>query len=619
MWRPIAEEYDVDLVGEPSDLRVRGLARSAGPGARQPAGQRHRRVAARQPAARVAPAASPDGGLGRAPCRRPGPGSRRRPASPRVRPVLAGRRQRRRPATPIGDRRRTWAAADWAWPSSAGWWRPTAAGWSCAEAPGGGVDAVVQLPGGRTRPLTDSAGFLTDSWPDLQTVRGQVEPTMDCMDRTSHRAEGLPRVNRLTGWLAGGRAGGQRRLRRAAGPSARQLERVRDRRRSAGGHVARASTGARRPRHHPRPLRRRSDGGYADGSGRRRHAAEPAGPGSAVSRSRPGPGVIGRSRDSATSARFRALGTNATVLTTQAGALDAAVAAARGRDRRHRRGLLAVPGRLRADGAERGRRVGRWPCRPCCPTPSQIALRAAAVTGGCVDPTVGRIAAPTRLRPRLPVGATRRAAAARSGCAPLPGLALACASIRRASTVAAPGRRRARPRGHGQGPGRRPGRRRPPAGPAARRVLVSIGGDLAVGRPGPARRLDRAGDRRPRRAVDDPEGQTSPSPSGGLATSGTDRAPLATRRGRAPPPRRSAHRARRPRPCWRTVTVAAAICVDANIASTAAIVMGARGPGLARAAAASRPGSWSATVACTRVGGWPAETSHAPWPRSARP
>jgi thiamine biosynthesis lipoprotein len=56
---------------------------------------------------------------------------------------------------------------------------------------------------------------------------------------------------------------------------------------------------------------------------------------------------------------------------------------------------------------------------------------------------------------------------------------------------------------------------------------------------------------------------------------------------------------------WRTVSVAAATCVDANVAATAAIVRGARSPAwlesLGLPARLVRP---DGTV--LRVGGWPA-------------
>jgi thiamine biosynthesis lipoprotein len=104
-------------------------------------------------------------------------------------------------------------------------------------------------------------------------------------------------------------------------------------------------------------------------------------------------------------------------------------------------------------------------------------------------------------------------------------------------------------------------------------VLVSLGGDIAVAGPPPA-------DGWRVRVTDDhaagPEtpGQTVTIRSGGLATSST------TVRAWAVGGRRMHHiidpaTGEPARSCWRTVSVAAASCVDANTASTAAIIRGA--------------------------------------------
>ena len=107
-------------------------------------------------------------------------------------------------------------------------------------------------------------------------------------------------------------------------------------------------------------------------------------------------------------------------------------------------------------------------------------------------------------------------------------------------------------------------------------VLVSLGGDLAVGGDAP-------GGGWPVRIADDHRaGLDGPGPTvvvsgGGLATSGT-----AVRRWRAGD--RELHhivdpRSGRPAETpWRTVSVAAGSCVDANTASTASIVLGADAP-----------------------------------------
>jgi thiamine biosynthesis lipoprotein len=107
-------------------------------------------------------------------------------------------------------------------------------------------------------------------------------------------------------------------------------------------------------------------------------------------------------------------------------------------------------------------------------------------------------------------------------------------------------------------------------------VLVSLGGDIAACGPPPS------GGWRVRVCEDHAAGPSAPGQtvsirSGGLATSSTT-----VRRWRGPVGER--HHIIDPstgRPAevvWRTVTVAAASCVDANTAATAAIVLGRRAP-----------------------------------------
>jgi thiamine biosynthesis lipoprotein ApbE len=135
-------------------------------------------------------------------------------------------------------------------------------------------------------------------------------------------------------------------------------------------------------------------------------------------------------------------------------------------------------------------------------------------------------------------------------------------------------------------------------------VLVSLGGDVAVAGTPPA-------DGWPIRVTDDHRttaldtlGETVAIERGGLATSGTT-----VRRWRRdgedlhhivdPASGRSA--AGR----WRTVTVVAATCVDANTASTAAVVRGERAaPWLAELGLAARLVGHDGEV--RHVGGWPA-------------
>ena len=62
------------------------------------------------------------------------------------------------------------------------------------------------------------------------------------------------------------------------------------------------------------------------------------------------------------------------------------------------------------------------------------------------------------------------------------------------------------------------------------------------------------------------------------------------------------------RDTWRTVSVAAASCTDANIAATAALVRAQAGAGwLARQGLPARLVSWDGTV--TTIGDWPCEAT----------
>ena len=107
-------------------------------------------------------------------------------------------------------------------------------------------------------------------------------------------------------------------------------------------------------------------------------------------------------------------------------------------------------------------------------------------------------------------------------------------------------------------------------------VLVSLGGDVRVaGAAPPGGWRIAVGDDHVEALVE-PD-STVTVVSGAIATSGT--AVRMWRRGG-----RTVHHIVDPRtgdvadPCWRTASVAAATCVDANTASTAAIVMGAPAP-----------------------------------------
>jgi thiamine biosynthesis lipoprotein len=135
-------------------------------------------------------------------------------------------------------------------------------------------------------------------------------------------------------------------------------------------------------------------------------------------------------------------------------------------------------------------------------------------------------------------------------------------------------------------------------------VLVSLGGDVAVAGPPPPDgwRIKVTDDQA---APDSAPGQTVTITSGGLATSST------TVRTWAHEERR-VHHIINPTTgapvtsCWRTVSVAAGTCTDANTASTAAIIRGGAAPGwlhdLGLPARLVRQDGTTVTTA-----GWPAD------------
>jgi thiamine biosynthesis lipoprotein len=139
-------------------------------------------------------------------------------------------------------------------------------------------------------------------------------------------------------------------------------------------------------------------------------------------------------------------------------------------------------------------------------------------------------------------------------------------------------------------------------------VLVSLGGDVAVAGEPPAAgwSIGLADDHA---APFPAEGPAVAIQSGGLATSGTCVRSWATASGRAHhiiDPRSGAP-ADTP---WRTVSVAAASCVDANTASTAAMVLGDDAPEwLAQRRLPARLVQDDGSVVC--VAGWPEEAKAA--------
>jgi FAD:protein FMN transferase len=108
-------------------------------------------------------------------------------------------------------------------------------------------------------------------------------------------------------------------------------------------------------------------------------------------------------------------------------------------------------------------------------------------------------------------------------------------------------------------------------------VLVSLGGDVRVAGPSPADGWRIAVGDDHERALVDPELVVSIT-AGGLATSSTTRRTW-RRAGRTVHHIVDPRTGDVPASRWRTVSVAAATCVDANTASTAAVVLGDAAPG----------------------------------------
>jgi thiamine biosynthesis lipoprotein len=226
----------------------------------------------------------------------------------------------------------------------------------------------------------------------------------------------------------------------------------------------------------------------------------------------------------------------------------------------------------------------------------EAAVRAARLTDGDVDPTVGEAlvahgyfdaAGPKPERPRLSLGLVRgyeaitidrRASTvtvARGVRVDLGATAKALAADRAAAAACAA---------------------------AGCGVLVSLSGDLAIEGPAPARGWSvRVTD--DHRSGTDAPGQSITLQSGGLATSST----TVRRRDHG---QESTHhlidpRTGRPAPVhFRTVSVAAGSCLDANVASTAAIIRGERATEwLAASGLPSRLVLADGSV--VHVGGWP--------------
>ena len=135
-------------------------------------------------------------------------------------------------------------------------------------------------------------------------------------------------------------------------------------------------------------------------------------------------------------------------------------------------------------------------------------------------------------------------------------------------------------------------------------MLVSVGGDVRAAGPAPdgGWRLGIGDDHE--QALAEPD-LTVTITGGGLATSGTTRRTW-RRAGRTVHHIVDPHTGDVPAALWRTVTVAAATCVDANIATTASIVMGDAAPAwLTERRLPARLVTGAGEI--TNTAGWPAE------------
>ena len=296
----------------------------------------------------------------------------------------------------------------------------------------------------------------------------------------------------------------------------------------------------------------------------------------------------------ATSRTWPAWSTTVHVAVTDPRALDAACLVVRDEMARTARAADRFDPHLRA---LRGERRGRDAPSPSPPTFVRLlraALDAAEATGGLVDPTLGaqlraagydRDIAEVRRQPgRAAATATRhqdawQQVALTDAQVRVPaGVLLDLGATAKALTADLAAARAARRTGSN--------------------VLVSLGGDIAVA----GRQVAGAGRRAPGRDDDGPYVELA---TGGLATS-TTLARAWTVDGRP------AHHLIDPRtgaPAdgpWRTATVAAASALDANVASTAAVILGASAE--AWLAARRLPARLVAHDGTVRtVAGWPAE------------
>ena len=232
----------------------------------------------------------------------------------------------------------------------------------------------------------------------------------------------------------------------------------------------------------------------------------------------------------------------------------------------------------------------------------RVALRAAAATGGLVDPTIGRGLRLAGYDRTFTIVSERDRGIVRARFAPAAGWRLVeldedRRSIRipsgveldlgaTAKALAADHAALAAADRTGAG------------------VLVSLGGDIAIAGPAP-----RGG--WPVRIADDHRASLDgPGPIVGLESGGLATSSVTVRRWQVGEHELhhilDPHTGRPATSCWRTVSVAAASCVDANTASTAAVLLGEAAPAwLAERRLPARLVAVSGEVVC--IGGWPAE------------
>ena len=300
------------------------------------------------------------------------------------------------------------------------------------------------------------------------------------------------------------------------------------------------------------------------------------------------------------SASWRALGTLVHLVVTEPGAL----AQARRLLTQDLADVDAACSRFRADSEIRTLAGGRpQPVSPLLAEAIEVALRAARLTDGDVDPTVGAAMSAAGYDRNFEIIEPNG-----------PALALTVRQVPGWHQVRLDGHTLALPAGIqlDLGATAKAWAADRSATRIARQlgtgVLVSLGGDIAVAGPSPA-----AGWRIRVQDVTGAPGDPPAGPyaliairDGGLATSST--AARRWRRGGD-----VLHHILDPRtglpaePVWRTVSVAAGSCADANAASTAAVIRGRRAPGwLSRLGLPAR--LVDATGVVFTVAGWPDES-----------